>query len=58
MQYDQEAVRIQLGDILLMDKGQPLSFDEAAASRYLKDRADVHGTVDIQVRLVAAPVLF
>ncbi|KAI3435752.1 hypothetical protein D9Q98_001810 [Chlorella vulgaris] len=55
VQYDQEAVRIQLGDILLMDKGQPLSFDEAAASRYLKDRADVHGTVDIQVSIGSGP---
>lgn len=27
VQYDQAAVRIQLGGMLLMDKGQPLEFD-------------------------------
>ncbi len=53
MQYNQEAVRIKLGDTLLMDKGQPLPFDEKAASAYLKGRADVHGTVNIQAS--AAP---
>ncbi|EFN54405.1 hypothetical protein CHLNCDRAFT_135738 [Chlorella variabilis] len=47
VQYDQEAVRIQLGDTLLMDKGQPLPFDEKVASAYLKSKADVHGTVTI-----------
>ena len=49
MQYDQGAVRIVLGDILLMDKGQPLPFDEKAASAYLKGQAAKHGTVNIQV---------
>lgn len=49
MQYNQDAVRIVLGDTLLMDKGQPLPFDEKAASAYLKGRAEVHGTVNIQV---------
>lgn len=52
VQYDQEAVRIVLGDMVLMDKGQPLPFDEKAASAYLKGRADVHGTVFIQVGLL------
>lgn len=51
MQYDQGAVRIVLGDMVLMDKGQPLPFDEKAASAYLKGRADCHGTVNIQVRV-------
>jgi glutamate N-acetyltransferase/amino-acid N-acetyltransferase len=49
VQYNQEAVRIQLGDTLLMDRGQPLPFDAKAASAYLKGKADVHGTVNIQV---------
>ena len=49
MQYNQDVVRIVLGDTLLMDMGQPLPFDEKAASAYLKGRADVHGTVNIQV---------
>ena len=51
MQYNQADVRIVLGDTLLMDKGQPLPFDKAAASGYLKGKADVHGTVNIQVGL-------
>lgn len=42
-------MRIVLGDTVLMDKGQPLPFDEKAASAYLKGRAEVHGTVNIQV---------
>jgi glutamate N-acetyltransferase/amino-acid N-acetyltransferase len=49
VQYAQDAVRIQLGDTLLMDKGQPLPFDEKAASAYLRSRAEVHGTVNVQV---------
>ncbi|KAL4429620.1 hypothetical protein ABPG77_008669 [Micractinium sp. CCAP 211/92] len=55
VQYNQEAVRIKLGDTLLMDKGQPLPFDEKAASAYLKGRADVHGTVNIQVTIGDGP---
>lgn len=43
--YDQKAVRIKLGDTLLMDAGQPLDFDATAASIYLKETAAVHGTV-------------
>jgi glutamate N-acetyltransferase/amino-acid N-acetyltransferase len=34
--FDQNDLRIQLGDILLMEHGQPLSFDRSAASAYLK----------------------
>ena len=49
--YDQSAVRIMLGDMLLMDKGQPLQFDEKAASGYLKGRGDDHGTVQIKVTI-------
>ncbi|MGB2925924.1 MAG: bifunctional ornithine acetyltransferase/N-acetylglutamate synthase [Limnothrix sp.] len=37
--FDQNNLRISLGDLQLMDKGQPLEFDRAAASQYLKDRA-------------------
>ncbi len=37
--FDQESLRIQLGDFLLMDNGQPLPFDRAAASAYLKQAA-------------------
>lgn len=37
--FDQENLRIQLGDFLLMENGQPLAFDRAAASAYLKAAA-------------------
>ena len=31
--------------MVLMEKGQPLAFDKAAASGYLKSKGDVHSTV-------------
>ncbi|HEY9645825.1 MAG TPA: bifunctional ornithine acetyltransferase/N-acetylglutamate synthase [Chroococcidiopsis sp.] len=34
--FDQNNLRIQLGDFLLMSYGQPLDFDRAAASAYIK----------------------
>lgn len=34
--FDQNDLRVQLGDMLLMEHGQPLSFDRAAASAYLR----------------------
>lgn len=37
--FDQENLRIQLGDFLLMENGQPLVFDRPAASAYLKQAA-------------------
>ncbi len=37
--FEQEELRIQLGDFLLMEKGQPLEFDRQAASIYLKENA-------------------
>jgi glutamate N-acetyltransferase/amino-acid N-acetyltransferase len=37
--FDQNDLKIFLGDIHLMEAGQPLAFDRAAASQYLKDRA-------------------
>ncbi len=35
VKFKQEELRIQLGDILLMDNGQPQQFDRQAASDYL-----------------------
>jgi len=55
VQYSQGDVRIMIGDILLMDKGQPLEFDAAAASAYLKGHAAEHGTVTIQVSIGNGP---
>ena len=37
--FEQENLRIQLGDFLMMENGQPLAFDRAAASNYLKQAA-------------------
>ena len=39
MRFDQNHLRIQLGDFLLQEKGQPLEFDRDAASSYMKQRA-------------------
>lgn len=38
--FDQDRLQIRLGDILLMDNGQPLSFDRKAASQYIIDIAN------------------
>jgi glutamate N-acetyltransferase/amino-acid N-acetyltransferase len=37
--FHQEDLQVQLGDILLMERGQPLPFDRQAASNYLKQAA-------------------
>jgi glutamate N-acetyltransferase/amino-acid N-acetyltransferase len=37
--FDQENLRVQLGDFLMMENGQPLPFDRAAASNYMKQAA-------------------
>jgi glutamate N-acetyltransferase / amino-acid N-acetyltransferase len=37
--FDQNELRIQMGNFLLMERGQPLEFDRAAASDYLKAAA-------------------
>jgi glutamate N-acetyltransferase/amino-acid N-acetyltransferase len=34
--FDQEDLKVQLGNIVLMEHGQPLGFNRAAASAYLK----------------------
>ncbi|OVA18302.1 Arginine biosynthesis protein ArgJ [Macleaya cordata] len=47
--FHPNELRISLGDILLMDGGQPLPFDRAAASAYLKKAGETHGTVEIHI---------
>ncbi|KAL5716633.1 hypothetical protein ACHQM5_009770 [Ranunculus cassubicifolius] len=47
--FDQNDLLISLGDILLMDKGQPLPFDRNAASAYLRKAGETHGTVEISI---------
>ncbi len=37
--FDQGSLQIKLGDFLLMEQGQPLPFDRAAANVYLKQAA-------------------
>jgi glutamate N-acetyltransferase/amino-acid N-acetyltransferase len=44
--FEQEQLRIQLGDFLLMENGQPLNFDRAAASAYLKQKAAKQSPVE------------
>jgi glutamate N-acetyltransferase/amino-acid N-acetyltransferase len=40
VKFDQNNLRIQLGDIVLMENGQPLAFDRMAAHNYLKSAAE------------------
>ncbi|MGB3512398.1 MAG: bifunctional ornithine acetyltransferase/N-acetylglutamate synthase [Microcoleaceae cyanobacterium] len=37
--FEPEHLQVKLGDFLMMENGQPLDFDRAAASEYLKQRA-------------------
>lgn len=55
VKFDQDDLSVQLGDIKLMEAGQPLPFDNKAASKYLKDTTGVHGTVAISVGVGAGP---
>ncbi|CAM0872553.1 unnamed protein product [Alopecurus aequalis] len=47
--FNADQLDISLGVIPLMKNGQPLPFDRSAASKYLKDAGDIHGTVNIDV---------
>lgn len=55
--FDQENLRIQLGDFVMMDQGQPQPFDRQAANEYLKQAAAgeylKNDTVRIQLDLGA-----
>ena len=51
VEYDQGDVAITLGGMKLMEGGQPLAYDAAAASAYLKGKAGEHGTVQVQIRI-------
>ncbi|KAI8560455.1 hypothetical protein RHMOL_Rhmol04G0256700 [Rhododendron molle] len=53
--FDANKLRISLGDILLMDGGQPLPFDRASASNYLRKAGETHGTVEIQISIGDGP---
>lgn len=47
--FDPIELDISLGIVSLMKNGQPLSFDRATASGYLRQAGDVHGTVEIHI---------
>lgn len=47
--FNPNELCICLGGILLMDGGQPLPFDRAAASAYLREAGEIHGTVEIHI---------
>ncbi|KAJ6764571.1 ARGININE BIOSYNTHESIS BIFUNCTIONAL PROTEIN ARGJ [Salix koriyanagi] len=53
--FHQNNLRIMLGDIWLMDNGQPLSFDRSAASNYLRKAGEIHGTVGIYISVGDGP---
>ncbi|GER54356.1 arginine biosynthesis bifunctional protein ArgJ [Striga asiatica] len=53
--FDQNELRISLGDIQLMHNGQPLPFDRAAASNYLRTTGEKHGTVVIHISIGNGP---
>ncbi|CAI9762038.1 unnamed protein product [Fraxinus pennsylvanica] len=53
--FNPNKLRISLGDILLMDGGQPLPFDSVAASNYLKKAGEIHGTVVIHISIGDGP---
>lgn len=53
--FDANKLRISLGDTLLMDGGQPLPFDRATASNYLRKAGETHGTVEIQISIGEGP---
>ncbi len=39
VKFQQEDLQVKLGDFLMMEKGQPLTYDRNAASQYLRERA-------------------
>lgn len=53
--FDPDQLDITLGEIQLMKAGQPLAFDRAAASAYLKGKGDVHGTVNVDISVGTGP---
>ncbi|KAL0440590.1 UNVERIFIED_CONTAM: Arginine biosynthesis bifunctional protein ArgJ, chloroplastic [Sesamum latifolium] len=53
--FNPNKLRISLGDILLMESGQPLPFDRTAASDDLRTTGEKHGTVIIQISIGDGP---
>lgn len=55
IKFDQDDLAVRLGEIQLMEAGQPLAFDAKTASKYLKDTCAKHGTVNIHVSIGKGP---
>ncbi|KAK7267531.1 hypothetical protein RIF29_20207 [Crotalaria pallida] len=53
--FNQSFLRVELGDILLMDGGEPQIFDRGAASNYLRKAGATHDTVKIQISIGNGP---
>ncbi|KAJ1416871.1 ArgJ-like domain superfamily [Sesbania bispinosa] len=53
--FHQNLLRVELGDILLMDGGEPQLFDRGAASNYLRKAGETHDTVRIQISVGNGP---
>lgn len=53
--FHQDSLRVELGDILLMDGGEPQLFDRNAASSYLRKAGETHDTVRIQISVGNGP---
>ena len=51
--FDPDDLRIQLGDFVLMEHGQPLAFDRAAASAYLQRQATLSQQAQADKQLVS-----
>ena len=49
--FEVDMLDIELGETKLMEKGQPLEFDAAKASVYLKSHIESRGVVDIYVKV-------
>jgi glutamate N-acetyltransferase / amino-acid N-acetyltransferase len=53
--FNPNELNIRLGEIPLMEKGQPLAFDAKAASSYLKSVCLQHGTTHIRISVGSGP---
>ncbi|XP_027935396.1 arginine biosynthesis bifunctional protein ArgJ, chloroplastic isoform X1 [Vigna unguiculata] len=53
--FHQDFLRVELGDILLMEGGEPQLFDRHAASSYLRKAGETHDTVRIQISVGNGP---
>lgn len=55
--FEQENLKIKLGDFLLMENGQPQPFDRSAASQYLKQQAALSLDAAANTQILDHPVI-